>query len=119
MRFICAIVLISLSISCNDGKNKQLIIGQWSAISWNVAGSPSDYDIATTSFTFGDDGNYIFSYAGNEEKGKYFITNSQLYTTPEGGMKMMVKVPVLTQDSMVMDMNRGGQSERLTLARKK
>lgn len=119
IRYILSFALLTLLISCNEGKNKQLIIGEWSATSWNVGGAPGDYDVATTSFTFGDDGNYTFSYGGNDEKGKYFITNSQLYTTPEGGMKMMVKVPLLTEDSMIMDMNRGGQSEELTLVRKK
>ena len=119
MRHLFSIVLFLIFLACNEGKNKQLIIGEWSATSWNVEGNPGPYDVANTSFTFGDDGNYIFSYGGNEEKGDYFITNSQLYTTPEGGMKMMVKVPFLSQDSMIMDMNRGGQSERLTLSRKK
>ena len=51
------------------------------------------------------------------ENGKYYITNNELYTTPDGGTKMMVKITKLTQDSLVFDMNRGGQAETLTLLR--
>ncbi|HJW29557.1 MAG TPA: hypothetical protein VJ508_09950, partial [Saprospiraceae bacterium] len=61
---------------------------------------------------------YTFTYADHAEKGNYFVSNHQLFTTPEGGIKMMVKVIRLTADTMVFDMNRGGQAEQLTLAKK-
>jgi hypothetical protein len=52
-----------------------------------------------------------------EEKGTYYINGNELFTTPDGGTKMMVKLDKLTTDSLVMHMNRGGTSETLTLIR--
>ncbi len=109
---------IAFLLSCIDSKDKKLIIGQWTGTEWLVNNSPSAYSPENASFTFGDDGKYSFTYAGSKESGDYFISNNELFTTPDGGIKMMVKVAKLTQDSLIMDMNRGGQPERLTLLRK-
>ena len=105
-------------VSCIDSEDKKLIIGQWTGTSWTVNGRPSNYNPAEATFTFHDDGTYSFEYGATKEAGKYFISNKELFTTPEGGLKMMVRVPRLTQDTMVFDMNRGGQAESLTLIRK-
>jgi hypothetical protein len=113
---IC-ITLVMLS-SCTQNENKRLIIGTWSGVSWTANDQPTSYDPALTSFTFDDQGNYMFQYADNIEQGKYFISNNQLYTTPDGGQKIMVKIVSLTEESLTFDMNRGGTAEQLTLARK-
>ena len=46
-----------------------------------------------------------------------YVANNQLFTTPEGGNRMMVKIIRLDQDTLVFDMNRSGQSELLILVR--
>ena len=97
--------------------NKQ-IFGHWSGIEWLSEGSPSSYDPEDASFTFNEDGDYTFQYGSNIEKGKYTFNNNQLFTTPEGGIRMMVKVIRMENDTLVFDMNRGGVAERLTLIRK-
>jgi len=112
------VCLVMILFSCLDTKDKQLLVGEWNGAEWLVNGSPAGYDPGNASFTFGDDGKYSFTYSGNTESGKYFLSNNELFTTPEGGIKMMVKVAKLTQDTLIMDMNRGGQPERLTLLRK-
>ena len=63
-------------------------------------------------------GKYSFDYAGSGESGKYHISNNELFTTPDGGIQMMVKIEKLTTDTLVMQMNRGGTAEKLTLVRK-
>jgi hypothetical protein len=119
----CLIIMLVVTgvilTNCTDSKNKELIIGKWTGIEWLVNGQPADYTPANASFTFEAGGHYTFQYGESVEKGDYFISGDQLFTTPEGGLKMMVKVPRLSQDTMVFDMNRGGQSERLTLTREK
>ncbi len=112
------LAIILLLTSCKKSENKNLIIGHWTGTEWLVEGHPSTHIPEDATFTFDDTGNYTYAYAGNIEKGDYFISNNQLFTTPEGGIKMMVKVIKLTQDTLVFDMNRGGQAERLTLVRK-
>lgn len=111
-----AIILISFT-SCFETKDKSLIIGQWTGVEWLSESGPSGYTPSDASFTFTDDGSYTFNYAGSIEKGDYFISNDQLFTTPEGGMKMMVKIVHLTPDTLIFDMNRGGAGERLTLVK--
>ncbi len=115
--FILMTFLIGMA-SCSAGKQKELIIGTWTGVEWLVNGKNSDYNATETTFTFGDSGNYSFAYGSNIENGEYFISNGELFTTPDGGIKMMVKIPKITQDTLVFNMNRGGQAESLTLVRK-
>lgn len=98
--------------------DNKLIFGKWTGIEWLAEGSPSAYDPSDATFTFMENGEYTFQYADNVEKGRFTLSNNQLFTTPEGGIRMMVKVIKLTNDTLVFDMNRGGQPERLTLIKK-
>jgi len=105
-------------LSCGGSKQKDLIIGRWTGVEWLEGGQPSSIlNPADAVFQFDAGDAYSFTYAGNTEKGKYFVSNQQLFTTPEGGAKMMVRITKLDQDTLRFDMNRGGTSERLTLVR--
>ena len=107
-----------LLLSCGDSKQKDLIVGRWTGVEWLESGQPSAVlNPADAVFQFDAGDTYSFTYAGNIESGKYFVTNQQLFTTPDGGVKMMVKIIKLDQDTLRFDMNRGGSSERLTLVR--
>ncbi|MEP6646023.1 MAG: lipocalin family protein [Saprospiraceae bacterium] len=111
------LLLTILPQACTDKEKVNMIIGKWRGSEWLVDGSPSGHTASDAIFTFKDDGKYSFEYTGNVENGSYYVNNSQLFTTPDGGIKMMVKIPVLTKDTLIFDMNRGGQSEKLTLIR--
>ncbi len=104
-------------LSCNSGEQNKMILGKWTGIEWLVDGHASSHTPGEAVFTFKADGLYTFEYSGNVENGKYYVNNNELFTTPDGGIKMMVKIPKLTQDTLIFDMNRGGQSEKLTLKR--
>ena len=110
--------LFLLCMACNETVDKKLIVGDWKGSEWLVQGQPAMIDASTAAFTFRDDGTYTYAYAEALESGKYFISNNELFTTPTGGIKMMVKIVQLTPDTLVFDMNRGGTSEKLTLVRK-
>jgi hypothetical protein len=98
--------------------DEKLLPGEWRGAKWVVEGQTEEIDASTAIFSFEPDGTYKYSYNDAVEKGKYFMANNELFTTPEGGIKMMVKVQKLTRDSLIFNMNRGGQSETLTLIRK-
>ncbi len=110
--------LAFITLACKKEPDKKLIIGHWTGTEWLVEGQPSTHTPEDAVFTFDETGHYTFTYNDNVEKGDYYVNNDQLFTTPEGGIKMMVKIPKLTRDTLIFDMNRGGQAERLTLIRK-
>ncbi len=115
--FMPALFLI-VCISCNLTVDEKLVVGDWKGVEWLVAGQEAEYDATSTFFSFKEDGKYTYQYADMGEEGDYYVVNNELFTTPNGGMKMMVKIKTLTQDTMILNMNRGGTSETLTLARK-
>ena len=105
--------------SCFDAEKQRLIVGNWNGAEWQVEGKPADHDANAVAFTFDDNGKYTYRYQDFSESGKYNVANNQLFTTPEGGNRMMVKIIRLDQDTLVFDMNRSGQSELLKLVRAK
>ncbi len=117
-RYLLIIGALSISISaCQHAIDKKMLLGEWKGAQWLIEGQTADYDATSTFFSFQDDGTYTYRYTDMEEKGKYFVSRDELITTPDGGIKMMVRIEKLTSDSLVMNMNRGGTSETLTLVR--
>jgi hypothetical protein len=116
---ILPVCIATLLFSCTERIDKKLLPGEWKGAEWIVTGVEGEIDASTAVFTFKDDGLYSYSYNDALETGKYYVVNGELYTTPDGGTKMMVKIEKLTQDSLVFNMNRGGQAEKLTLLRAK
>lgn len=115
--FFCGKVLLCM-VSCTDTKNNKLIIGKWQGIQWQSNGKDLERNIASTSFSFDEKARYQFDNAGTTEKGSYKVENESLFTTPEKGLEIMVKILKLTNDSLVFGMNNGGQEEILTLVKK-
>ena len=115
-----ALILLLISITCTscfDAKKKKIILGEWVGVEWVSGTSPIPVDPEDAMFTFHENGEYSLQFEGNIEKGKYAYANNQLFTTPEGGIRMMVKIEKLTDDTLIFNMNRGGQAEKLTLVR--
>lgn len=119
INFIAVFVLVSLVfLSCADTKNNQLIIGKWKGASWESNGKAVKRNVETTFFTFDEKGTYIFENNGTVEAGTYKVEIDNLYTTAKDKQEIMVKIVKLTNDSLVFDMNNGGQAEMLTLVKK-
>lgn len=118
--FLCLFSINSLVfLSCVKNENAQRIIGNWKGVSWLVNGQPSDYNIESTHFSFDDKGHYSFDYDGSKVSGSYKVEHDMLFTTLEDQREIMVKIVQLVADTLVFDMNRGGQAEMLTLVRTK
>lgn len=118
LRSLLVIAALSVSMmACEQAIDKKMLVGEWKGAQWLIQGQTADYDATSTFFSFQEDGTYTYRYTDMEEKGKYFVSRNELITTPDGGIKMMVKIEKLTTDSLVMNMNRGGTSETLTLVR--
>jgi hypothetical protein len=118
-RIIFAILaFITTCIACSDTKEQKIIIGNWIAVEWLMDGKLSLSNARNTSFTFNEKGEYTYTNSGVITNGTYKVENNMLFTTPLNEQEMMVKIVKLTKDSLVFDMNRGGQPETLTLMKK-
>jgi hypothetical protein len=117
VRSISCFVIILFSSSCGNSINNKNIVGKWKGIEWLINGHPSDRNAGETTFSFDNEGNYTFSSSGIFEKGSYNVENDMLFTKPEDQQEIMVRINKLTKDSLVFDMNRGGQPETLVLLR--
>ncbi len=106
---------ILLLTSCGDTKNNKIIIGKWHATTWEANEKPLSRNVETTFFTFTDKGTYTFENAGTTEDGTYKVEIDNLFTTAKGKQEIMVKIVKATNDSLVFDMNNGGQAETITL----
>jgi Lipocalin-like domain len=111
-------IAILILTSCADTKNNKIIIGNWHAVQWEANGKPLNRNVETTFFTFTDKGTYTFENAGTVEEGTYKVEIDNLFTIAKGKQEIMVKIVKATSDSLVFDMNNGGQAETITLLKK-
>lgn len=116
--FAISILFIISITSCADTKNNKIIIGSWHGTQWVADGKPLNRNVETTYFTFTDKGTYTFENNGTTEAGTYKVEINNLFTTAKDKQEIMVKIVKLTNDSLVFDMNNGGQAETLTLVKK-
>ncbi len=104
-------------ISCKQDDKKPLLIGKWQGVSWKVNGKESGRDFKSVNFNFKADDTYSTAFDAQTEKGVFRLEGDKLYTTGENKIEKMVKLSTLTADTLVMDMNRAGESEALILAK--
>ena len=115
-KFALAIFTAIFLYSCADTLTNKRILGNWQAVSWvSNGGTALDRNVATTQFSFDSTGNYRFVNNGNVEKGTYKVELNNLFTTASGKQEIMVKITKATTDTLVFDMNNGGQKETITL----
>ncbi len=108
---------ILLLPSCADTKNNKLIIGKWKGAQWESNGKALETNVETTFFTFDEKGAYTFENNGNLEAGTYKVEIDNLFTTAKDRQEIMVKIVKLTNDSLIFNMNNGGQAETITLVK--
>jgi hypothetical protein len=115
--FTVLITVFTLS-SCEPAENdNEQIHGKWQAISWEVAGVETLGEDATVVFDFKSDDTYVASSGSSEEAGIYRLETNNLYTTAKGQIEKMVAIKLSSIDTMVMDMNRAGTPELMTLVK--
>jgi Lipocalin-like domain len=104
--------------ACQEEDQSALIVGQWNASSWTVNGQETDRDEAGVSFTFNADKSYKAAYGAQSESGTFNLKGNKLYTTAENKIEKMVEVTRKGTDTLVMNMNRVGTAETITLVKK-
>jgi pectate lyase len=120
-KILLSTLMLSALVGCKqDDSKKQLLFGKWQGTAWTVAGKDSGRDAKSVGFEFKNDDTYSASFGGQGEKGVFRLDGDKLYTTSEAVNKIekMVKLSTITADTVVMDMNRVGDSEQLILVKK-
>lgn len=117
--FFFAIVFLTLFVaSCSDKyARNHLLEGEWHAVSWEVKGQPNNTDLSAVQFTFTLPKQYIAKMGDQEEKGEFYLDQNRLYTTGENQIEKKVGIRLPHPDTLVMEMNRAGTDELLTLVR--
>jgi hypothetical protein len=116
--FFTALITVFTLSSCEPAENdNEQIHGKWQAISWEVAGVETLGEDATVVFDFKSDDTYVASSGSSEEAGIYRLETNNLYTTAKDQIEKMVAIKLSSIDTMVMDMNRAGTPELMTLVK--
>jgi len=68
---------------------------------------------------FEADGTYAATFGSQNEAGTWRLEGDKLYTTAGGQVQKMVRLPRLSADTLVMDMNRAGTAETMVLVKRK
>ncbi len=110
-------ILLIFLLSCTPDSYKTDILGSWKQVEWTIVESGQAIK-QTMDFTFFDNERYEVDYGTEKEVGKYWLTGSDLYTKEDNRVEKKVKIMVLTQDSLVFEMNRAGRLEEVVLIKK-
>ncbi len=106
-------------VSCRkDLVDESELVGTWQCIDI-LKDTPATRSPSDIKFTFKADSTYTYSLANEySEDGTFYTLDDKLYTTPNGGSKMMVKLGVSGSDTLRFHQNRGGRMEVWTMLRK-
>lgn len=111
--------ILFLITACQSEKlDETLLHGNWQGTEWKVQGEERVRDAVLVTFRFNVDKTYTGKFGAQTENGTYQLSGNKLYTTETDKAKKMVELSKLTQDSLVMQMNRVGTLETLILIKK-
>lgn len=102
---------------CQNDEAGKLLTGTWRGVEWRVEGNITRRDVQSVTFLFEENGTYAATFGSQQEAGTWRLEGDKLYTHAEGQVQKMVRLPRLTADTLVMDMNRAGTAETLVLVR--
>ncbi|MFK8056958.1 MAG: lipocalin family protein [Saprospiraceae bacterium] len=114
------LALFSLTACNTSDERLPILYGDWQGASWTRNGAPASMDPAQVEFSFNEDFTYTAKLGKQTEGGSFVFRESKLYTTATGNSKVekVVGILKLEGDSLVFDMNRQGDPEKLVLLRK-
>ena len=122
MRLLPLFVLIStLFIACNSN-NKELMIGDWNAVSFIQEDSTYQIDLSRVQLSFDELGNYCYSSnLKHEECGHYKLQKNFLLLTDTLNQGQDVKnlfFEFITEDSLLIKMKQNDLDQTLIFSRK-
>ncbi len=115
---IYCITLSLLLINCEPAVSPYDtdIIGSWKQDSWVIVANNRPIN-RQMDFTFTEDKHYTVDYGSELEKGQYWFIDDDLFTQEDGREKKKVRIVKLSPDTLIFNMNRGGQIEQVSYVR--
>jgi len=115
MKYLVIILSIAFLAACNyESYNQRQIEGQWFSESWTSGGEETGY---RAWLAFDQDSTYRALFNNRREQGKFWVDGQRLYTDAEDGDPIKVKISSLDEQTLVIEMNRSGNTEVITLGR--
>lgn len=108
-----------LITSCRkDLVEETQMVGKWECVKIETKGE--NPPLKSIIFDFKADSTYHYYSVNNlkGQRGVWYTLDDILYTTPEGGKKMGVKLGVSGMDTLRFYQNRGGKPETWTMVRR-
>ena len=112
------ICVLFAAVGCKENPYKAEILGSWSVDLWILEKSAQEV-FNTMDFTFHEDDTYHVNYGTETESGKYWFVDDKLFTQETGNKQKSVKLMRLENDTMIIQMNRAGDLERVFLLKNK
>lgn len=110
-------ILVSLAVGCTSDFEQSKMVGQWKVTTW-VKTKDNTQINAQMDMTFNQDGTYQIDYGEEKERGKYWLSGEFLHTVEEGQSEKKVKIELLQNDSLKIQMNRSGSLESVLLQKR-
>ncbi|HHH50706.1 MAG TPA: hypothetical protein ENK52_06985 [Saprospiraceae bacterium] len=112
MKFKTWLILATIFFvfSCKE-LDQTLLHGKWQGVELLEKGKVAqDSGAAAAIFTFSKNGNYTYQLPHYKEAGNYRIVENKLYTTDtiKSRLEKVVRITHLTNDSLFLEMNKGG-----------
>jgi hypothetical protein len=119
LRYVFLLIFLNFLSSCTfeDKERTDMIMGTWQGTEWFVEGELREFNMANVHFNFQSGNRYEAQLGAREEVGTFRIYEDKLYTQDGAAAQIMTNIEKLTADSLVINMNRGGQREQLILVR--
>ena len=115
MRLFIALVVVVFFTACGyESYNQRQIEGQWFSESWTSGDEETGY---RAWMAFDQDSTYRALFNNRREQGRYWVDGHRLYTHAKDSEPIKVKIASLDDQSMVIEMNRGGVTEQITFGR--
>ncbi len=108
-----------LFMACGEELDKTMLYGSWKADQFIRGDKAAEMNISNMGFTFNAEN--IYTYQSNlkyKEAGSYRLERSYLYSTDtlnNERVEKVVKITLLSPDSLHLSMNNGGITESIIL----
>jgi len=118
---LLAVLVLCIFSACKE-IDKSLLYGKWKGAQMIEKGKVADTGAELVTFEFNADGTYKYEIAHHKEAGHFRTVEDKLYTTDtinKERLEKVVRVALISPDSLHLQMNKGGIEQLLKCFKEK